>query len=516
MKTIIYYRKSTDRDDKQANSLEHQLENCLRVAEKYNLEVVKKIGESRSAKTEWTRPWFNELVNICKKWKIDFIIIDEPKRLSRNNIDTSRIIDLLDKKLIKWVLGTSREYKADNSRDKFLLQLDLSLSKMDNEDRSKDVKEKMQTCVNNTRRFLGKAPFGYKNITIKKWHKDIIVDKKEAEIVKEIYRLRLENKAYNTIVLYLKEKYWNKFDLCLKANRIQKLVSKKFYYWVFSWNWKEIIWSHKPLISKEIYDKANNIWKWVHERFNTIENKPREYRSYHLKWFVKDSSWILLSWYIQKGHKYYMNQPRSEEKVNINENIIFNRFGELLKQLDVKNEFLTEIQKDMLIELLKQEEDKQQINKIDYSLEIKKIENKQEELLEMKLDWKVSEELYLKKNNQYENDIKELKEKNNSKNNDNFETKTQILFELIKSPYLTYKRANKEIKTLIIKNYLFELFINTKKDLVIEESPMLKGLKYLNFYFGTPKEIRTPVSAVRGPRPNQLDDGSKNNPFFLL
>jgi hypothetical protein len=48
---------------------------------------------------------------------------------------------------------------ADNSRDKFLLQLDLSLSKMDNEDRSKDVKDKMQTCVDNTRRFLGKAPF---------------------------------------------------------------------------------------------------------------------------------------------------------------------------------------------------------------------------------------------------------------------------------------------------------------------------------------------------------------------
>ena len=32
MKAIIYYRKSTDRDDKQANSLEHQLENCRRVA----------------------------------------------------------------------------------------------------------------------------------------------------------------------------------------------------------------------------------------------------------------------------------------------------------------------------------------------------------------------------------------------------------------------------------------------------------------------------------------------------
>lgn len=37
MKTIVYYRKSTDRDDKQANSLEHQLDNCLRVCENINL-----------------------------------------------------------------------------------------------------------------------------------------------------------------------------------------------------------------------------------------------------------------------------------------------------------------------------------------------------------------------------------------------------------------------------------------------------------------------------------------------
>jgi DNA invertase Pin-like site-specific DNA recombinase len=55
MKTIIYYRKSTDRDDKQANSLEHQLNNCRTTAELKNLVVYKEIGESKSAKTEFTR-----------------------------------------------------------------------------------------------------------------------------------------------------------------------------------------------------------------------------------------------------------------------------------------------------------------------------------------------------------------------------------------------------------------------------------------------------------------------------
>ena len=73
---------------------------------------------------------------INKTWKVDYIIIDEPKRLSRNNIDTSRIIDLMDKKLIKWIISNTRQYYSEHSRDKFFLQFDLSLSKMDNEDRA--------------------------------------------------------------------------------------------------------------------------------------------------------------------------------------------------------------------------------------------------------------------------------------------------------------------------------------------------------------------------------------------
>jgi len=42
-KTIIYYRKSTDRDDKQANSLQHQLNNCRKTAEFNNLVIHKEI-----------------------------------------------------------------------------------------------------------------------------------------------------------------------------------------------------------------------------------------------------------------------------------------------------------------------------------------------------------------------------------------------------------------------------------------------------------------------------------------
>ena len=120
MRWLIYCRKSTDRDDKQANSLEHQLNNCRNNLQVLNFVLVKEIVESVSAKDEYKRAWFNEMVELCKQKKVDFIIIDEPKRLSRNNIDTSRIIDLMDKWYIQGIYATSRQYISINSRDKFL------------------------------------------------------------------------------------------------------------------------------------------------------------------------------------------------------------------------------------------------------------------------------------------------------------------------------------------------------------------------------------------------------------
>ena len=48
---IIYCRKSTDREDRQQNSIEHQLNNCRNTAKRNNLVVLEEIKESASAKT---------------------------------------------------------------------------------------------------------------------------------------------------------------------------------------------------------------------------------------------------------------------------------------------------------------------------------------------------------------------------------------------------------------------------------------------------------------------------------
>lgn len=489
MKAIIYYRKSTDRDDKQANSLEHQLWNCRRSAKVYELDVIEEIWESKSAKTEWTRDWFNKLIKLCKTWKIDYIVIDEPKRLSRNNLDSARIIDLFDKKLIKWIYSTGRFYSAEQINDIFLLQLDLSLSKMDNAHRSKEIKEKMITCTNNTKRFLWRAPFWYNNVTLKKWHKDIIVNEKEAKIVKDIFSLRLENKSYSTIAKILKEKYAKKMDFDFHANRIHKIWTNKFYYGVFTRAWKEIIWSHKPLVKKEIFDKARLIWKWIYEIEKPLVENEIKQRTYYFKWLAKDSFWLKLSGYEKKWFTYYSSQNRSPQKVSINENLIFEQLESVVKELDFTNEMIESINKNIISNLIKNEENEYWAEIINIDKQVKSLKVKQEKLLDMKLDELIDEKTYLLKHNQLENEIKDCFEQKLNIEKENFSAKTQLMFELMKSLYTSYSNSSKEWKAYIIKKLMFELSIDNKKRLQIAENWLFKSLKCLKVTFGGTKEF---------------------------
>lgn len=486
MKAIIYYRKSTDRDDKQANSLEHQLLNCSKTCESYNLEIFKELGESVSAKTERKRPRFQEMIKLCKKGDIDYIVVDRPDRLSRNTLDTAEVQNLMDKFKIKWVLTTGREFLSERSDDKFMLWLNLGISKLDNENRSKSVSTNMLSCIKKYKRFLWKVPFGYKNITIKKWHKDIIVNEEEAQVVREIYELRLENKAYSTIAEILKEKYGNSLNISLQANRMKQLVGKKFYYGVFTWWGEEILWTHTPLVSKETYDKINNVWKWVYEYQTTLKKRERVWWVHLLKWFVRDSSWIKLTACIRKGIEYYMSQYRSDVKVSINSQKLFTKIGDYIKENEGTHELLTSIDRDIILDLLRKDEANQGNTTLGIDTKIENFRNKQERLLDMKLDDVISNETYISKNNEIENQIQNLEAQKISLKNDDFEEKTKIMIELAGSFYQSYFRADNEWKVQIIKKLMIELFVSNKKELRVEDSPLFQSSKMLLNSFGIP------------------------------
>lgn len=158
MKCVIYCRKSTDREDRQAISLEHQLGNCRRIAIRNRLEIIEEIVESRSAKKAGTRPGFEKLLSLCSKGRVGYVIVDEPKRLARNFIDSAHLLNLLIESKILGMYAGERFYRPNDTGDAFMLHMELGISTKENQDRSKDTKAKMLTCLRTQGRLMARAP----------------------------------------------------------------------------------------------------------------------------------------------------------------------------------------------------------------------------------------------------------------------------------------------------------------------------------------------------------------------
>ena len=194
-----------------------------------------------------------------------------------------------------------------------------------------------------------------------------------------------------------------------------------------------------------------------------------------------------MSAYQKKGFTYYSTQYRSSQKVSINESLIFEQIENIIKEFDFSNENIQLINKNMLSNLIQNEENKYWNELINILKQIKSLTTKQEKLLDMQLNEVIDERTYIQKYNQLENEIKDCLEQKSDLEKNNFSEKTQIMFELLKNLYISYSKSSKEWKTYIAKKLMFELSIDNKKRLQIAESHLFKSLKYLNTAFGGAK-----------------------------
>lgn len=472
MNTIIYYRKSTDRDDKQANSLEHQLNNCKTTVGRFWLEIKHELGESRSAKTEFTREKFNEMIKICKTGEIDYIVADEPKRLSRNNIDTSRIIDLMDKDLIKWVITTSREYYTEHPRDKFFLQFDLALSKMDNEDRAKDIKAKMLTALSKWK-WMWHAPDGYKNVVIKKWHKEVHIDPVVWPYIQKMFRLRCEWYSPVRISEILFEDgfvntKWNPVN----HQQIGQKLENKFYMWIMCWGWEEYEWNHTPLVSKSVFYKANNI---VAKRRLT-----KRHLKYDLSGLLYDTDGVPMRWYTTKHNIYYKQGARSKYRINIAEYKVVEQAHKIFKDCEFPENF-KKINLKMIENIFSGLQKKDEVNKHEITQNINTLRARKDKLVDSFLDGDIEKSFYKQKLAKIEIEIAENEDKISKKvwiSKDKLK-RLKEKAELVFSLYSRESELDMPERLKILSSLKAELFISTKKELQIAESKILSTLKLL-------------------------------------
>ena len=510
---IIYLRKSTQDEDRQTVSIETQEKECDDLVKRLNLRVIDKIEEKKSAKTSGKRPWFAQLLKLCKKGGIDYVVASDTTRVSRNTLDAAFFTELISEKKIKWLYAASTGQLFDgmNIFSAMMLGISFLMSKADNDQRATYVKWRMQTHYDNGR-IITRMPFWYKSIPIltedgTKVSKKIQVVEKEAALVRMAFQMRIAGKNTREIAEYFTKEGYKK-----TAGIIDKMLHNEFYtgiqdtkFWRTQISLTENI-GYKPIISPDDYEKINGIQR-VYKRERNVAF-PAYFRG-----VIFDIQDIPLTPYQTENkygvrYTYYRSQNRSNQKVNISEEKVFEKVNEYMKKFqnlppEVIQWFWLQITQKMMDGKKQMTIEKQNISR-DITKHNEGLKN-----LEDKYTFnKISDDQFVDMTARYKEEKRqlELKIEKIEKKQRELEDLWRNLVKLLENLSQTYKVWTFAEKSRIFKSIQVKLFCDDTGLLYIKENPTLEALDFggnnsLDMD-GSATENRTPVTGMRILGPN--------------
>ncbi len=200
LRYVLYARKSTTDETRQAKSKEDQIAECKERVVGYDgisLDENDIIKEDGSAKEPDIRPLFRKMLDDVISGKYDGIISYHPDRLARNMKEAGEIIDLLDKGIIKDLRFATSTFE-NNPAGKMLLGMSFVLAKQFSEHQSEVV-----TRGNKRKTLSGKFLRSFLHGYLKTEKGKLYPDGENYNIIKHAFDMRIEGKSQANILRYL-------------------------------------------------------------------------------------------------------------------------------------------------------------------------------------------------------------------------------------------------------------------------------------------------------------------------
>lgn len=465
MRAIIYCRKSTDRDDMQVQSIDTQLNWCLDYCKEQNFTIVETILEAKSAKQPW-REGFNKMIMMLEKWEVDTIVTLHLDRLTRNAVDEWTL---------KWY-AQSRKIKEIHCKEwiftwdqVLMLSIHFWFSNQYIVDLRKKVVEWINTKVQSWW-IVWKTPIWYKNNKETRWAD---VDDSTAHFVNRIFELRSDWKSFSYIAdiinkEWLRTKKWN----LVPRSVIERMIKNPFYYGVIEYAWELYEWKHQALISRQLWEKANQLSRWI-TYVTDRDLSP-------IKWIVKHKeTWtILCASLIKKKYVYFHLHWDTKKSLWYNQNEIIKAFDKNILLYSIPEENKQDV-KDWLKEYHLKEIDINDKKRKTYQKREKELQKQKSSLIQMRSVGEITSEELIELKNNLTNELIDLNEKIQELNKkddvliSNLDKTVELLVEL------QYKRKllSKEQKLDTINYMVVELLIDDKKGLHIVENSLFKALR---------------------------------------
>lgn len=196
-----------DKDYGDGGSLENQILMIKNfVSEKPDLELCSMHSDNGLTGTNFNRRGFEMLMDEIRQGKVNCIVVKDLSRFGRDYIEAGNFLEVIFPRLGVRFISIGDNYDSFDPRCQGE-GMTIALKNMINSFYAKDISTKVRTAYEVKRRngeFTGKmAPFGYMKSPENK--NKLIVDGEAAEIVRLIFKLRLEGMGIYPITRYLSE-----------------------------------------------------------------------------------------------------------------------------------------------------------------------------------------------------------------------------------------------------------------------------------------------------------------------
>ena len=356
---VLYARKSSEREDRQIQSIDDQMNYWKKRAKEEGIEIVKIYTEEKSAKTPGRRTEFYTMCDDLEKWNIDGVLCWKLDRLSRNPVDTGRIQYMLQRTKIKRIITSDRVYYPEDSW--LIFSVETGMANQYILDLSKNSKRWLQSKLDKWH-FPGMAVQWYLNDRI---NRTIIPDPERFSMVKKMWEMLLswcyspqkilETATHEWWYRSLKrKKTWGKpLALCT----LYDIFRNPFYAGYMRYNGQLKKWDHHPMITWEEFQKAQKLFGHTKWETGSIKTERPSMLEFSYTWVVacgecgcmvtaEKKTKILQTTKQEKSYTYYhcthkKNSPtfRCSQTWGIPEWVMESQIKEILESIEIHPEY---------------------------------------------------------------------------------------------------------------------------------------------------------------------------------
>ncbi len=389
---FLYARVSSREQEREGYSIPAQRRLLAEYARSHGFQIVRELIDIESAKNPGRKEFGKMLQLLEADESIRIVLVGKTDRLYRNRADALAFEELIEKRSVEvHLVKESRVIGKDSrSQDKFMHDIHVAVAKHYVENLRDEVKKGMREKAEQGI-YPGRAPFGYRNNRLTR---SVDIDETRAPILKRMFELYATGRYSLTT---LRETIFEESGVRINRAYLEAVLKSPFYIGQFVWRGVTYDGKHSPLMSPDLFQRVQDVFAG--------RNKPR-YRKHEFAFAgllrcAHDGCTVTTE--RQKGRYIYYRCSHGRGKCPLpymREQDVANRLGEVLKHIFVPEGIASQIVRSLQADLDRSERERR-ASLAALQQRLAAIRTRMDQVYEDKLDGKLSEEFWNRKQAEY-------------------------------------------------------------------------------------------------------------------